>query len=192
MTWSPRAGIGLKKRMEGAEFHYDGLTQHITSEILKDDKLNNNLKHKRLKALMKNVADNLHLNIVRVLENQKNPWWNSEGEENGRWWNPSKSNTTNCKIPTISTTAAKNNKSPNPTPPAHTRPLSEDYLAKTQRQSKQMRKVIQYPVFCPKDKMDTKQKKNSKQLDSALLVTRRINRLPWRADEIKIHAGPYL
>ena len=181
-----------KEWLEGRIFYYEELVKHVTREILKDEKINDTLKQKRLKGLIQNVTENHYPHIVKCLDEVKGK------PDHSQKVRVMKNDDINVKITepiaeeVMIMVEEINANEPKLTPPSTIRALNIDYIIRLQKESKQTRRVIQHLLLCPKDKVDPKIKKNFRLLDSMLLITRKHNKYPWSGDNIRIFLGQAL
>lgn len=179
-----------KEWLDGAEFSYEQLVNHITESIISDPKIANALKEKRLQNLMKNITEDHYPNIIKCINELKQKPDNTQKVtkiKNDDLGEVAFVEPKNDEVMVHMEPISKDDDNePKLTAPYTIKALNLAYISRLQRENPKTRRIIDHLTQCPKEKQDSKLKKNFKLLNF-LLVTRKSPKLPWEPSNIRIY-----
>ena len=161
----------------GAEFSYQDMISHLTSEILKDPKISENVRQKRFNSLLQNIDEQFHPPILQIVKNGRDTNVLNSKTMKGKDIEVS---VLECKGPERYVDIKSNQTSSNKlSPPRAVKALNIAHIVRMQREDPQCANVIYHLLTVPFEKQDKKWRKHFRVLDSNLLVTRKSFKKPW-------------
>ena len=181
-----------KKWISGAEFNYQDMINHLTSEILKDPKISENVRQKRFSHLLQQIDEKWHPPILQFVKQGTGKDTEVIQTKTLKADDDLEVSLIQCKgdryvdlkVNIMATNVGQNTKL---TPPRSIKALNVSHLVRMQREDEQCNKVIQHLLTVPREKQDPKFKKQFRLLDSNLLVTRKSAKQPWTESNLRIY-----
>ena len=175
-----------KQWIDGAHFSYQDMINHLTSEILKDPKISENVRQKRFQNLLQNVEEKWHPPILKFVKEGRDTDILKTTVLKG---DDIEVSLLECKGPYryVDIKSAQHKKESKLAPPRSIKALNLAHIVRMQREDEQCAKVINHLLTVPVNKQDNKWKKKFKLLDSNLLVTRKNPKGLWDEKNIRIY-----
>ena len=174
--------------ISGAEFSYSDMIKHLTSEILKDPKISENVRQKRFSNLLRQIDEKWHPPILQFVKNDGIKPNTDVLQTKTLKGKDIEVSVIECKTDRFVQIYPVNAKQDTKlSPPRSIRALNLSHIIRLQRENKQCNRVINHLLTVPEGKQDTKWKKHFKLLDSNLLVTRKSAKKPWDVENLRIY-----
>ena len=175
-----------EKWLKGAIFSYQDMLEHLTSEILKDPKISENVRQKRFKNLMQQIDEKWHPPILEIVKDGKDTSTYETKPLNGKDVNVS---VLQCKAPEqfVDIQSAQPETSKKLSPPRTIKTLTIAHISKLQHEDEQCAKVIHHLMTVPFENQDKKFKKRFRLCNSNLLITRKNPKRPWDEMNVRIY-----
>ena len=174
------------KWLKGAVFSYQDMLEHLTSEILKDPKISENVRQKRFKNLMQQIDEKWHPPILEIVRDGKETSTYETKPLKGKDVNVS---VLQCKAPEqfVDIQSVQPDQSKKLSPPRTIKTLTIAHISKLQHEDEQCAKVINHLLTIPFENQDKKFKKRFRLVNSNLLITRKNPKKPWDEMNVRIY-----
>ena len=172
--------------VKGAEFSYKDMISHLTSEILKDSKISENVRQKRFQNLLQNIDEKWHPPILQFVKDGKDTNVLKKTVLKGEGIEVS---LLECRGPEryVDIRSAQTKKETNLSPPRSIKALNLAHIVRMQRENQQCSRVINHLLTVPAKDQDKRWRKQFRLLDSNLLVTRKYSKGKWDEKNIRIY-----
>ena len=190
--WTTPGGKGI--------FNFEDLITHTTVELLKDSRISESVRQKRLMGLLENIDDRFHPTVLKFLP-KSNPLVDmsvSKFPEGGE-----QDEINICVVEMIQPPALRplsstqelfelknQTKTVKELSPPVTNALTIAYIVELQRRENSTAKVIEHLMTYKFENQHPKIRAKFKLLDSQLLVTKKDNKLEYSPQNVRVYLGP--